>query len=533
MSHFLVQRYLEEGAARAAQERPAVVDSNAMLSYAELARATNRLARGLREAGIRGGDRVAFCLERSTRPVVAVLGILKSGAAYVPVHRKTPPERMAAVFKDCAPCAVVCDSATLAHVRSAIALSGGAVRIVLLGASPAGALAADPDVVFQRDIDALDDAPLDCDRVASSPAYLLYTSGSTGHPKGVIVTHQNIRDYIDWAAREFAVGAEDRVLGTAPFSFDMSTFDIFCPLKCGAALYIAPEAALVFPVELVRFMERHRVTIWKGVSSLLMYMARTGAIGPARVPSLRTVIFAGEVLPTKYLMEWMRTFPDKTFYNAYGPTETTGVSACYRIPVMPDKPDDPIPIGKPRDRTTLLVLDEKRMPVPAGQPGEICIGGAGVSPGYWNDEDLSRRAFCEITAGDGAPQRAFMTGDLGVLRADGHCLYLGRTDAQVKIMGYRIELGDIERVLSSVGWVRDAAVVVRPTEHAEMPELVAFVELDGTRAGDDVAAELAAHLPPYMIPRRVVTLPRLPRTDRGKIDRQLLMKRGLGDDAEC
>jgi amino acid adenylation domain-containing protein len=507
-----------------------VADSGTALSYSDLARATNRLACGLRNLGVRAGDRVAFCLERSTRPVVAALAALKADAAYVPVHRQTPPERMAAIFSDCSPQVVVCDASTLPPVESALRIASVPSRVVALGVKrPSGGAAAAPEI-YEDDLERLDDAPLAYRNAPSANAYLLYTSGSTGRPKGVLVTHRNVRDYIDWAAKMFEVGPSDRVLGTAPFSFDMSTFDIYCPLKAGAALYVVPEMALTFPSRLIQFMERHEVTVWKGVASLLMYMARTGALAGGRIPSLRTVIFGGEALPAKYLIEWMRTFPEKTFFNAYGPTETTGVSACYRVPAVPGGPEEAIPIGKPRDGTELLVLNEEGSAVPQGQPGEICIRGAGVGPGYWNDEELSRRAFREMAGEDGSLKRAFMTGDRGMLRPDGHCVYLGRIDAQVKVMGYRIELADIERVLVSLGWVRDAAVVLSRAGSDGLPELIAFVDMDESRCSDEVRRELAARLPAYMVPRKVVALPGLPRTDRGKVDRQNLLSGGHAND---
>ena len=523
MSAPLVQHYLDAACGTGAARRTAVADAREALLYEEFASVSNRLARCLRELGVHRGDRVAFCLARSIRPVVTALSVLKADAVYVPIHRRAPPERMAATLDDCSPGVIVCDATTLASVRSALGVGRGSARLVALGVSRSAGGVTPSGTVFQEDLDSADDAPLRYENGPSDLAYLLYTSGSTGRPKGVMITHRNVRDYIDWAARAFQVGPVDRVLGTAPFTFDMSTFDIFCPLQAGATLCVAPEDALLFPSKLVQFMEQNAVTVWKGVSSLLMYLARTGAVVAGRLPSLRTVMFGGEALPAKYLIQWMQAFPEKTFYNVYGPTETTGVSACYRVPAVPRGPDDPIPIGKARDNTEMFVVDEDGRPAAPGQPGQICIRGAGLSPGYWKDEELTRRAFREIEFGGGPPQRTYMTGDLGMLREDGHCVYLGRADGQVKCMGYRIELGDIERVLLSLGGVRDGAVVLRPPDRYDVPQLEAFVEMEGARQPQDVLRELGTRLPPYMLPKRVIPVTRMPRTERGKIDRQKLL----------
>jgi len=523
MSSPLVQHYLDAACGTGALRRTAVADDCVAISYEELSAISSRLARCLREMGVRRGDRVAFCLDRSVWPVVTALSVLKADAIYVPIHHRTPPGRMAVTLEDCSPVVVVCNAITIAVVRAALGMWKGGARIVALGVFRADGGEVPPRTVFQEEIDATGDASLCYENSSSDLAYLLYTSGSTGRPKGVMITHRNVRDYIDWAARAFQVGPDDRFLGTAPFTFDMSTFDIFCPLRMGATLYVAPEESLMFPAKLIGFMEQNAVTVWKGVSSLLMYLARTGVVVAGRVPSLRTVMFGGEALPTKYLIHWMQAFPEKTFYNVYGPTETTGVSAAYRVSDLPCDPGESIPIGKARDNTEMFVIEEDGRPAAAGRPGQICIRGAGLSPGYWNDEELTRRAFREIEIGEGPPQRTYLTGDRGMLRADGHCVYLGRTDRQVKCMGYRVELDDIERVLLSLVGVRDGAVVLRPSDRCDVPQLDAFVEMEGERKPQDVLRELGARLPPYMVPKQLIPVTHMPRTERGKIDRQKLV----------
>jgi len=276
---------------------------------------------------------------------------------------------------------------------------------------------------------------------------------------------------------------------------------------------------LLFPSELVKFVERQGVTIWKGISSLLMYMARTGCLKPENMPTLKKVLFAGEVLPTKYLIEWMQCYPAKEFYNGYGPTEATGMSTYYRIPAAPQDPRDSIPIGRACENTEVLLLDEKGTPSPKGEIGELCIRGSGVSPGYWNDSRKTSQVFVSVPLSVCRSSTVYRTGDLAREREDGVLEFLGRKDTQVKWMGHRIELGEIESALLSLAEVRGAAVLFLDGGQIADQGIVAFVEVEGCRDTGEILRELRSQIPDYMLPRRILAMASLPRTDRGKIDR--------------
>src|SRR5512135_3764471 len=344
MAEGLLQAFVERAAARSGAA-PAVTDGRDRLTYEDLDHQSNRLARTLASRGVGRGEHVILGTSRSAQVIAGMIGVLKADAVYVPILGDTPAARRDKIIRDCRPKAFIGDGPTLKRVLSET--PPAELPRVLVCLEPWRDLPARDgvEIVTPSEVAAEEAGPLPGRNDDGDVACLLYTSGSTGTPKGVMLTHRNIREYAAWAVECLGIGPDDRVLSTAPFHFDMSLFDVYATLAAGAALCIADEKRLLFPRLLVEFAEAERVTIWKGVSSLLMYLARTGAVGEGRLPSLRMVLFSGEVLPTKYLIQWMTWFPDKVFYNAYGPTEATGVSMYYRIRQCPASAEEKVPIG--------------------------------------------------------------------------------------------------------------------------------------------------------------------------------------------
>jgi non-ribosomal peptide synthetase component F len=300
----------------------------------------------------------------------------------------------------------------------------------------------------------------------------------------------------------------------------MSTFDVFTTLRRGATLFIASEALALFPEKLVVFMEQHQVTLWKGISSLLMYLARAGVLRPGRLPALRRVLYGGEALATRWLIHWMEVFPEKVFYNVYGPTEATGISLFHQIETLPKSPQELIPIGFPCSDTYVYLLGSELELVPDGAIGELFIGGAGLARGYLNAAEKTARAFLADPFRPG--ERIYRSGDLARRRTDGAYEFVGRADHQVKIMGYRIELGEIEHALAALPGVHDVAVAALPAGDQDLRELVAFIEGELTAEMSAAFEQLKQQLPVYMIPRRLCNVARLPRCERGKVDRMAL-----------
>lgn len=520
MDSHLVQHYLDP--LPAAPAKVACTDGRKTITYGDLADFSGRLATILFQVGVRRKDRVALCLHRSPDFLPAILGILKADAVYVPLDPKSPTERWQQIVNDCAPAAILCDSQTIVPLTAAV--TAGTPLILLSSRSGQPPLGNEVRAALE-DILASPVTPPTCRNGPDDLAYVLYTSGSTGKPKGVMITHRNICNYIDWAVEYFHIHNDDRILGTAPFHFDMSTFDLWCPVKAGATLCLANEALTLFPEKLLSFMESERVTIWKGISSLLFYLERAGVITPGRIPALSRVLFGGDALPARTLIRWMEAFSDKLFYNVYGPTEATGVSLCCPIKRIPGGPGERIPIGHPCKGMKAVLLDKELMPVPDGEVGELCLAGPGLGAGYLNDPERTARSFFTAKLVGDQLDTWYRTGDLALLRSDGNLEFIGREDNQVKIMGYRIEMGEIEQALLAIDGVRDAAVVA--VQRSGLDELVAFVEMEELEEHTQVLARLRTRIPAYMIPRRLIPLVELPRCGRGKINRAALRELSL------
>jgi len=516
----LVHDYMRDSAARA-PGAPALFDGRTALAYGELRDSAARLARLLRDLGVAEKDRVVLVMRRSAETIVAMHGVLEAGATYVPLDVKSPAERWRAVFGDCRPTAVVCDTANAGVLGKVLGERIGEVAVVVVDGDdvvPGARRAAG-----RSEWNGTPARPVAARIAPDDPAYVLYTSGSTGAPKGVVISHRNIRAYIDWAVDCFEMSGDDVVLGTAPFHFDMSVFDIYATMAATAKLSIASDGQMLFPTKLVEFVETEGVTVWKGVSSLLMYMARAGVLQPDRMPSLRTVLFGGETFAARYLKQWMEAYPDKVYCNAYGPTEATGISLYHVVPAAAADATERVPIGVPCRDTEAVLLDGEGNAVAPGEVGELCLGGPCLSSGYLGDPEKNARAFIPAwSQGDEPPRRLYRTGDLARLDERGVYLFVGRLDDQVKIMGYRVELGEIEHALLSLEPVRDGAVILAEDEGTGLGELVAFVESDVELDAPSLLSQLGSMLPQYMVPKRIVRLDRLPRGDRGKVDRRAL-----------
>ncbi len=529
-------KLLQEGVTAQAQARPeatALVFKRTRLTYGALEEASNRLARALKEAGCRRGDRVGLLMPKSLEAIVAMLGALKADAIYVPMDPASPAARQARVLEvsDCR-----------------FILAAGPVRQNLRGALAAATLAEPPMIgwldenvpsdtdlapeFILRDLSACSATPPAYANADSDVAHILFTSGSTGIPKGVTITHASVAHLIRWALTYFGIVHTDRISQHPPLRFDVSTFDVFGTLWAGAELHLVPPELNLLPHKLAQSIREARLTQWFSVPSVLNLMANFDVVGQDDFPALRRVLFAGEPLPTPTLIHWMRRLPHVQFTNLYGPTETTIVSSYYTLPGCPADEREPIPIGRACSGEELLVLDAQLRPVTAGNIGELYIRGVGLSPGYWRDPDKTRSAFLPYPGGAGPQDRIYKTGDLARRGADGLFYYVGRADTQIKSRGYRIELGEIEAALHSLPGLRESAVVAIQSEGFEgwliccayVPAPDSGVSTKGLRK------DLAGLVPGYMLPARWMRYDVLPKNDNGKIDRPQLKKAFL--DAE-
>jgi amino acid adenylation domain-containing protein len=487
--------------ARERPEQPAVEGTDETLGYAELDALANRLARALREHGVRPGDRVGVHLPRSGRAVAALLGALRAGAVYVPLDPGSPPARVASIATDCGLRHTLISPALLAAWAAADVRTP--VEHFFLSVDEAKpALPAGGRVHGWSEIERQDSSPLDpSDASTNALAYLLYTSGSTGRPKGVMLSHRNALAFVEWAAEAIDLAPSDRVASVAPFHFDLSVFDLWASLARGATIVIVDETTVLSGRRMLDRIRECAISVWYSVPSALVLMLEAGGLAERGAASLRVVFFAGEVFPMKHLRGVMQALPAARFFNLFGPTETN-VCTAYELSAPPPPEASAIPIGHPVCGDVCTVLDAEGKAVAPGEVGELFVDGPTVMLGYWD-------------AGRCTPaRRPYPTGDLVSERMDGELMYHGRRDHLVKIHGFRVELGEVEAAVQSHPAIQEAIAMA-----IDDRLVVAAVPTDAALSVLALKRFCATRLPRYMVPGEVRLVSKLPRTSSGKIDR--------------
>ncbi|HJR52697.1 MAG TPA: amino acid adenylation domain-containing protein [Gemmatimonadota bacterium] len=486
----------------------ATADGSERLTYRELAERAGSMREALERHGVGPGDRVAVYAPKSPASLSAILGILQSGAAYVPVDASAPPARAAYVVDNCGVAAVVAAAELLPALRDAGSselrslerwADGSGDREVEIARGPGGERAGD----------------------ASDPiAYILYTSGSTGRPKGVVHTHGSAMSFVEWCARTFDLSEKDRFSSHAPFHFDLSIFDLYVSLYHGGEVVLFGEEVSKQPAAMADAIAERKISVWYSTPSVLRLLVEFGHLDARDWTALRLVLFAGEVFPIKHLRRLLEEWPVPRYYNLYGPTETN-VCTYFEVP-MPISADreEPFPIGRVCDNDEGLVVDEDDRPVASGDEGELLIRGGTVMQGYWNLPERTATAF--YVDADGG--RWYRTGDLVREDVDGTLLFAGRRDRMVKRRGYRVELGEIETALYRHPDIVEAAVVALPGEDGI--SIDAFVcRADGGKGSIiEMKTFCSKELPLYMIPDRFQFRPSLPKTSTDKVDYQALTR---------
>ncbi|WP_234359229.1 non-ribosomal peptide synthetase/MFS transporter [Plantactinospora sp. BC1] len=497
---------LVQASAAATPEAPAVTFEGTTLSYRELAERANRVAHRLREHGAGPGRLVAVCAHRSPELVVALLGVLVSGAAYLPLDPDHPAERLGFMLADADPVAVL----TAGAAATALPPTDRPVLALDDPADWAGAPGTAPEPLAGPD----------------DPAYVIYTSGSTGQPKGVLNGHRGVVNRLHWMQRRYGLTATETVLQKTPAGFDVSVWEFFWPLLAGARLVLARPDGHRDAGYLRDLIVAEQVSTVHFVPSMLTVFLTEEGIGRCR--SLRRIVCSGEELPVDLALRALAALPDTELHNLYGPTEAAIDVTAYHCTAEKLTGAARVPIGAPIDNIRVYVLDERGEPLPVGVPGELHLAGVGLAHGYLNRPELTAEKFG--TGPDG--ERRYRTGDLARWRPDGTLDFLGRLDGQVKLRGLRIELGEIEVALRDQPGIRDAAVVVREESPGDR-RLAAY--LVGSAPVDVAALRLALkrRLPDYMVPAAFVELPELPLSPNGKLDRRRLPAPPRGRDLDA
>jgi amino acid adenylation domain-containing protein len=521
----LVHDLVAESAARV-PDSVAVVDGERSATYAELDAAANRLASLLAAHGVEHGDRVGLYLEKSLEAVTGIYGILKAGATYVPLDPGAPPARLATIARDAGLRCLVTGAEKAGEWDALIAEGAPVETLVVLNATgdvagPAGVRAVSSSALAGHRADAPPDVP----RSTSNLAYILYTSGSTGVPKGVMLSHLNAMAFVDWSVAEFGVAESDRLSSHAPLHFDLSVFDLYAAARAGAALVIVPAQLALFPVELAKWIREAGITVWYSVPSILTLLVLRGKLAEVELPDLRMILFAGEVFPTKHLHRLMELLPHVRFANLFGPTETN-VCTWYEVPRWSGEPPGSIPIGKAITDVDVFAVREDGTVAPPGEVGELYVRGPTVMQGYWGDEERTSRTLLRNWNGEAGGYPVYRTGDLAYADEAGDWIFLGRRDSQIKSRGYRIELGDIEAALNQHPAVVECAVVAIPDE-VVTNRIKAYVVRRSDAGEDELNRFCAERLPRYMAPELYEFRDDLPRSSTGKIDRRTLSEQAL------
>jgi amino acid adenylation domain-containing protein/non-ribosomal peptide synthase protein (TIGR01720 family) len=478
------------------------------LTYRELNARANQLARHLQNLGAQPETRVGVCVERSLEMVIALLGILKSGAAYLPLDPTYPAERLAFMLEDSGAPIVVTQARVIEQFRNS--------QLVIRNSI---CLDSDWDIIARAD----ESNP----RNTATPenlAYVIYTSGSTGKPKGVMVEHRSVVNHNGAVARAFELSARDRVLQFATINFDAAIEEIFPALSVGATIVLRPAGAIPSGAELARLIETERISVLDLPTAYWHAWVFEMTLANARVPDwVRLLVLGGETASAERMAQWQRLGGEKIrWLNTYGPTEGTIIATLYD-PARDARALDgrAIPIGTPIANAQIHLLDSNLQPVPIGVPGELHIGGVPVARGYLNRPELTAEKFIHYQlpfTNDSI--RLYKTGDRARYRADGNLEFLGRADHQVKVRGMRVELGEIETTLEQHPAIQHAAVIARAD--GDVTRLVAYVAPRANLEGLDLREFLRAKLPDYAMPARFVPLDALPMLPSGKVDRRAL-----------
>ncbi len=502
-----VLEYLENGGARHWGRKVAIIDGERSHTFSEVERYAKRAATLLirRTDGIRLP--IAVFLTKSAETIFADLGIVYTGNIYTNLDVKSPPQRIKSIVDNIEPVLIV-TSRSLSRTLEDLGIASGLLFFI-------------EDIFDDRIV--CDECALRnrLDRIIDTdPLCIINTSGSTGVPKGVVLNHRSTIDFMDWVFGRLGLEGSARIGSLSPFYFDIFTLELFFCLAKGATLIIIPEQLAAFPAKLLAFLVKEAVSFVFWVPSIMVNISNQNLLEKFDLSALKQVFFAGEVFPTKHLNRWRRAVPGATFVNLYGPIEIT-VDCTYFVVDREFKDEEPLPIGFPCANTDILILNEAGQPCGPGEAGELCVRGSSLAMGYWNDPGKTAKVFAQNPLNPHFPELMYRTGDQVYLNERGEIMFLGRKDFQIKHMGYRIELPEIEHHVLCIDGIANACVAYNTSKK----EITLFYE---TALGEITPATIRQHLltrlPKYMLPTAFRHMPELPRNPNGKIDRNGLMK---------
>jgi amino acid adenylation domain-containing protein len=521
---FLLHHLLSISAAKY-PERDAIICKDRTISYRELERQSNKLAHKLIALGVEKGDRLGLFFDRGIESIIAACGVLKAGASYVPIDPMSPLRRFSYIIEKCKIKTLISVHEKLAKMETVFPEIRSLEQIVLMNSE-----AMDPGTWRTMEVinglsvpEEFGDSAPSVGSIDSDIAYILFTSGSTGNPKGVMISHLNALTFVNSTCDFFHIEKEHRLSNIAPLHFDMSIFDIFVAFKAGACVVSIPEAVTIFPVKLAHYISEKKISIWNSVPSALSLLATYKDLETCDLSSMRLVLFAGEPFPLKYLRLLQKAMPGARFCNMYGQTEANS-STYYWVDQLLGENTEKLPIGKALPNFEVFALDEQGHRVQhAGEEGELYVRASTVAWGYWDEPEKTHNAFVKNPLRPGVDERVYKTGDLVRLDSDGNYVFIGRKDHMIKSRGYRIEIGEVETVLCNHPEIKQAVVLPIPDELIGN-RLTAIIvpACPDEISEEDVLKHCLAQLPKYMVPETIEFRDSLPMTSSGKVDRMKL-----------
>jgi amino acid adenylation domain-containing protein len=508
-------------------DKIAVISGEHRLSYGTLHTQTNQLAGVLREYGVVPGDRIGIYVPKSLASIMSIFSILKTGACYIPLDPDAPAQRLAYIIRDSSITTLLTTTTKAADIQVMFPDDCPLKTVVLVDCDdpalqpPPSSIAPEIAVMSWQEVLARPVQPLPENlAIETDTAYILYTSGSTGMPKGVMISHRNSLTFVNWAAECVELTEHDRVSNHAPLHFDLSIFDIFSSCLVGATIVLIPARSATFPVQIARLIEREHITVWYSVPSVLTLLVLYGNLAAHNLTSLRAIIFAGEVFPVKYLHRLIAALPQARYWNWYGPTETNVVTSYEATALDPER-TTPIPIGTPCKNTDVFAISStgEKITTP-GESGELYVRGPSLMQGYFGQPEKTAQLLVRNPFQPQFQEIIYKTGDIVTLDAEGNYLYLGREDGMIKTRGYRVELGEVETVLYGHPAVKEAAVLPVPDEVLgnRLRAVISLYE-EAVLSREEVLAFCNQQLPHYMVPDIIEFRAALPKTSTGKTDR--------------
>lgn len=475
------------------------------------------MAGKLIELGVKRGDRVGIFLEPSLETAISVYGIMSAGAVFVPLDPNAPPARIAFVINDCG----------IRFLISGKKQISSLIKVAEENISLEGIIGINEPLqvktISWEDVARISPSQTVSVRMMEDDlAYIMYTSGTTGTPKGIMHSHRSGLAYAKLSMDVYDVGPTDILGNHSPLHFDISTMGYFTMPLAGGTTVIVPESHKLFPVSLSQMMEKERITIWYSVPLALIHLLQRGVLETRKMDALRWVLFGGEPIPSKHLRSLMELWNKARFSNVYGPAE---VNQCtyFHLAQLPNE-DQSIPLGLVWNNTEVLIVDENEVEVSDGELGELLVRSATMMKGYWGKPELTKKAFFRREIFPNAEQVFYRTGDLVWRNKDGDLMFAGRKDRQIKVRGYRIELDEIESVLISHSYVVETAVYDLKNEEERSVEAVVVLRETGSETEENIKKFLAAKLPAYAVPGRIHFSDKIPRTSAGKVDYKELKK---------